>query len=70
MQIEARNRLCRKTGQRQEMPEIDAFLFELAAVCKKHGLSISHEDGHGAFEVENYDEKLSDWLMDAIDSWN
>jgi hypothetical protein len=29
-----------------------AFLAAVDAVCKKHGFVISHEDGHGAFEIE------------------
>lgn len=30
-------------------PKADAFLAELAALCAKHGVYISHEDGHGSF---------------------
>ena len=36
--------------------EIVKFFNEIDAVCKKYGFSISHEDGHGAFEIEDYDE--------------
>lgn len=43
-------------GRRVENPRIDAFLAEIETVCEKHGLSISHEDGHGAFEVVDYEE--------------
>jgi hypothetical protein len=28
-----------------------AFLLEIIEVCKKHNLSIGHEDGHGAFLI-------------------
>ncbi len=31
------------------------FLNEIEETCKKYGLSISHEDGHGAFLIEEYD---------------
>jgi hypothetical protein len=40
---------------------------EIIATCKKHGFSLSHEDGHGAFEVADYDDSLAAWLMDASD---
>lgn len=46
---------------------INAFLNEIAEVCKKHGLSIGHEDRHGGFEIEPYDEENIKWLMAAAD---
>lgn len=50
-----------------ENVKIDAFLQEIIAICKKHGYSISHEDGHGAFEIENTDDHNFDWLLNAHD---
>lgn len=44
---------------------IDDFLQEIASVCKRHGFSISHEDEHGAFVIEAYDEAKIEWLMGA-----
>lgn len=41
------------------------FFNEIDSVCKKYGLSISHEDGHGAFEIENYSEDNMLWLKCA-----
>ncbi|MBM4466274.1 MAG: hypothetical protein FJ014_12090 [Chloroflexi bacterium] len=49
-----------------ENKEIDAFLREIVKVCKDHGFSLSHEDTHGAFVVERYDEDNVQWLMDAM----
>lgn len=43
-------------GRRVVNPRIDAFLDEIDQVCQRHGLAISHEDGHGAFEIVDYDE--------------
>lgn len=48
-------------------PEIDEFLKEIDEICKKHKMSISHEDGHGAFEVVWYNENCTEWLMNAHD---
>jgi len=46
--------------------EIDDFLKDIDEVCKKHNLSISHEDGHGAFEIEKYDKQNIIWLNNAL----
>lgn len=51
-----------------EVPEIDAFLADIEAVCRKHGLSLSHEDGQGAFEVEALSESNLEWLNNACDA--
>ncbi len=45
----------------------DEFLAEIISVCKKHNMSISHEDEHGLFRVVDYDESCTDWLMHAED---
>lgn len=29
------------------------FLRDLDALCKKHSVCLSHEDGHGSFEVDD-----------------
>lgn len=48
------------------MPEeMKAFLEEIRDVCVRHGLSISHEDGHGAFIVQQYSEENIEWLFSA-----
>ena len=43
------------------------FLRDLAKVCRKHNLSLSHEDGHGAFIVTNYRTLYENWLLDAAE---
>ena len=49
-----------------DMPDrMKDFLDEIHSVCMKHGLSISHEDGHGAFIIEDYNERNIDWLFNA-----
>jgi hypothetical protein len=54
-------------NQRDESPEVDAFLAEVIEVCRKHGLSISHEDTGGAFAVREFNERDNEWLFSAND---
>ena len=42
-----------------------AFLKDLQAVCKKHNLSLGHEDGHGAFLIHPYGDVYVEWLNAA-----
>jgi hypothetical protein len=51
-----------------ESEKIDAFLNEIIEVSKRHGLSIGHEDYHGAFKVEKFSQENADWLIRAFDS--
>ncbi len=46
-------------------PLIDAFLGDIHALCMKYNLSLSHEDGHGAFIVESYSKHNIIWLSNA-----
>jgi hypothetical protein len=47
--------------------EIIDFIKDIETVCKKHNLSISHEDGHGSFIIEEYKESNIKWLSQAED---
>ena len=50
----------------EERPQkVNDFLKEVIELCDKYDLSISHEDGHGAFIIRQYDEFHSDWLFGA-----
>ena len=49
-----------------EDPKIEAFLEEMAEVCKKHGMALGHEDNHGAFIVVPYDKLNVQWMLDAV----
>jgi len=49
-----------------ENEQVDKFLQEIASSCQKYKLSISHEDTHGAFIIEAYDESNIEWLMNAL----
>jgi hypothetical protein len=50
-----------------ENAAVDAFLAEVVEVCRKHGMSISHEDGQGAFQVRDFNEPDAEWLKEATD---
>ena len=57
-----------KNGGYIESPRIDAFLNEIAEVCQRHGLSISHEDQHGGFLITEFGEANIEWLKSACDA--
>lgn len=55
-------------SDRVENPKIDAFLAEIEQVCKRHRMSIAHEDSHGGFIIEPFDAKNIEWLNEATDA--
>lgn len=46
-------------------PDAQAFLADITATYKRHGMSISHEDTHGAFVITDYSQRNVDWLHGA-----
>ena len=58
----------KKINKSQENKKIDTFIDEIISVCKKHNFSISHEDYHGSFEIETYNDNNIKWLKDANDN--
>ena len=56
-----------KKQENSENVKIDNYINEVIELSKKHGLSISHEDGHGGFVIEKYSESNAEWLMAASD---
>lgn len=48
-----------------EDPRVDAFLSDVLAVCKRHGMAISHEDSQGGFEIVPLIEGDTGWLNAA-----
>ncbi len=60
-------------NERIETPkEMIDFFNDIDEVCKKHGLSISHDDGyaHGSFEIEEYNKRNIEWLREANKCYN
>lgn len=50
--------------------EVKTALQEVVDLCEELEISISHEDGHGAFVIVPYDERYSKWLLDATNDTN
>ena len=49
------------------MPDsIQKFLADIISVCREHGFSISHEDVHGSFVIEDYSDDNMQWLCSAV----
>ncbi|MGG2091283.1 hypothetical protein AB1283_00770 [Bacillus sp. S13(2024)] len=61
-----RNTWDEKLSDHIETPiEMINFFNDIEEVCKKHNMSISHEDYHGGFIIEEYNEKNIEWLKNA-----
>lgn len=48
------------------MSKVEQFLNDIEAVCKKHELSIAHEDIGGAFIIAEYSDTNMRWLREAL----
>lgn len=42
------------------------FLNEIDNICKKYNFSISHEDSHGGFIIEKYEDYNIKWLKNCM----
>ena len=42
------------------------FLNAIDNICKKYNFSISHEDSHGSFILEKYNDYNIKWLKDCM----
>lgn len=45
--------------------EMEDFFKDIEKLCRDYNLSISHEDGHGSFIIERYDDFNIEWLKSA-----
>lgn len=43
------------------------FMADIVLVFQKHGFSISHEDRHGGFIVEDFSDANVEWILAAMD---
>lgn len=50
-------------GGDERSPDILAFLDEIADVCRRHDMTLGHEDSHGTFLVER--DGNTTWLLQA-----
>ena len=51
---------------KQQTEEVKRYLHELIEVSRRHNMSLSHEDNHGAFIVEKFTEDNAHWLLTAF----
>ena len=58
-----------KSEEIEQPKEMKEFIEEIIKVMKKYNLSISHEDGQGAFIIEKYDEYNIKWLKNAMKNY-
>ena len=45
--------------------QLEAFIKDYEALCKKHNISLSHEDKYGAFEFEEYLKDNIEWVQES-----
>ncbi len=48
-------------------PTLAAKLEQVISLCYRLGISITHEDSHGAFEIDVWSEDNATWLRQATD---
>ena len=60
---------CRESVDIESPKEIEDFLNEYDKLCKKHNMSLSHEDGHGGFEITEYNIRNINWVREAAISY-
>jgi quinol monooxygenase YgiN len=51
----------------EKLEKAKQFIEEILGVCRKFNLSISHEDGHGTFLIEEYNDYDADWLGYSVE---
>ena len=52
---------------KERSDKVVKFLDAVVELSKQHGLSLSHEDGHGGFLVQPADQSNYRWLLAAAD---
>lgn len=71
MADQTKRRWCPEQQEYVEAPQADAFIEAVIALAKEHGFTIGHEDGHGAFELNQRgdnserDADMDEWLRQA-----
>ena len=48
-----KKRWVTKETKKMECSRVDSFVAEIYEVCKKHGMTIEHEDSQGGFIITN-----------------
>ena len=58
-----------KSEEIEQPKEMKEFIEEIIKVMKKFNLSISHEDTHGGFIIEKYEDYNIKWFKDAMKNY-
>jgi len=58
----------RKWYSEETVKKIINFKEELFKLYDKYDLAISHEDGHGAFEITTLEDFYKEWMTEGLDS--
>ena len=54
-----------RSRKKVENAKADNFINDIIKVCKTHDLSLSHEDFHGAFQIDSFKSRNIEWLKRA-----
>ncbi len=65
LKIKGTKRYCPELAKYFTTAKVDEFFEEYNKLCLKYNMALAHEDGHGAFEITEYDEYLIDWANAA-----
>jgi len=59
-----------KTIKISDEKTVENFKKDIVKLSQAYGLSISHQDSQGAFEIEQFDTRNIDWFMQANNKTN
>lgn len=58
-----------KSEEIEQPKEMKEFINEVINLMKKYNFSISHEDVHGGFIIEKYDDYNIKWFKEAMKNY-
>ena len=53
------------SGSRVSRPDVDAFVSDILKVCRKHRMTLAHEDDHGSFVILGPDYSYARMLLNT-----
>jgi len=52
--------------EKKRLGDPEQFINDVLLICAQHNLSIAHEDTQGAFIIEPFKTKNTQWLKEAM----